>query len=257
MQRSITFFFFFFSSRRRHTRCREVSWARRCVQETVSTQSTWDMSKHQLLEGYVKDVLKAFANDERVLMWDLYNEPGNGGDIKNKHVYSLDMLQKVFGWAREVNPSQPIISAVWTGDWSQPDKLSDLNKFMLYNSDLIVFHNYGNLNSFKHAYESLKQYDRPIICNEYMARPGGSTFQSILPFMKENKIGALNWGFVSGKTQTIYPWDSWHKKYTEEPPIWFHDIFRPDGSPFDEEETKLITKLTHEQSHKYLSLIHI
>eukprot|EP00831_Metopus_contortus_P067406 TRINITY_DN6015_c0_g1_i6.p4 TRINITY_DN6015_c0_g1~~TRINITY_DN6015_c0_g1_i6.p4 ORF type:complete len:107 (-),score=36.14 TRINITY_DN6015_c0_g1_i6:195-515(-) len=25
---------FFFSSRRRHTRCREVSWARRCVQET-------------------------------------------------------------------------------------------------------------------------------------------------------------------------------------------------------------------------------
>eukprot|EP00831_Metopus_contortus_P076929 TRINITY_DN7131_c0_g2_i10.p2 TRINITY_DN7131_c0_g2~~TRINITY_DN7131_c0_g2_i10.p2 ORF type:complete len:181 (-),score=40.73 TRINITY_DN7131_c0_g2_i10:249-791(-) len=28
------FFFFFFSSRRRHTRCREVSWARRCVQET-------------------------------------------------------------------------------------------------------------------------------------------------------------------------------------------------------------------------------
>eukprot|EP00831_Metopus_contortus_P073370 TRINITY_DN66921_c0_g1_i2.p1 TRINITY_DN66921_c0_g1~~TRINITY_DN66921_c0_g1_i2.p1 ORF type:complete len:451 (+),score=84.09 TRINITY_DN66921_c0_g1_i2:51-1403(+) len=28
------FLFFFFSSRRRHTRCREVSWARRCVQET-------------------------------------------------------------------------------------------------------------------------------------------------------------------------------------------------------------------------------
>eukprot|EP00831_Metopus_contortus_P019135 TRINITY_DN1824_c0_g1_i6.p2 TRINITY_DN1824_c0_g1~~TRINITY_DN1824_c0_g1_i6.p2 ORF type:complete len:127 (-),score=33.63 TRINITY_DN1824_c0_g1_i6:262-642(-) len=30
----VTVFFFFFSSRRRHTRCREVSWARRCVQET-------------------------------------------------------------------------------------------------------------------------------------------------------------------------------------------------------------------------------
>eukprot|EP00831_Metopus_contortus_P068708 TRINITY_DN61505_c0_g1_i1.p1 TRINITY_DN61505_c0_g1~~TRINITY_DN61505_c0_g1_i1.p1 ORF type:complete len:185 (+),score=59.65 TRINITY_DN61505_c0_g1_i1:46-600(+) len=33
--------FFFFSSRRRHTRCREVSWARRCVQET----GTWDKFK--------------------------------------------------------------------------------------------------------------------------------------------------------------------------------------------------------------------
>eukprot|EP00831_Metopus_contortus_P030640 TRINITY_DN2508_c0_g1_i16.p3 TRINITY_DN2508_c0_g1~~TRINITY_DN2508_c0_g1_i16.p3 ORF type:complete len:132 (+),score=14.32 TRINITY_DN2508_c0_g1_i16:103-498(+) len=31
-------FFFFFSSRRRHTRCREVSWARRCVQETGLVQ---------------------------------------------------------------------------------------------------------------------------------------------------------------------------------------------------------------------------
>eukprot|EP00831_Metopus_contortus_P033054 TRINITY_DN26557_c0_g1_i3.p1 TRINITY_DN26557_c0_g1~~TRINITY_DN26557_c0_g1_i3.p1 ORF type:complete len:173 (+),score=72.76 TRINITY_DN26557_c0_g1_i3:63-581(+) len=31
---SLVLQFFFFSSRRRHTRCREVSWARRCVQET-------------------------------------------------------------------------------------------------------------------------------------------------------------------------------------------------------------------------------
>eukprot|EP00831_Metopus_contortus_P076451 TRINITY_DN70587_c0_g1_i1.p2 TRINITY_DN70587_c0_g1~~TRINITY_DN70587_c0_g1_i1.p2 ORF type:complete len:149 (-),score=22.51 TRINITY_DN70587_c0_g1_i1:68-514(-) len=33
-QYALYFYFFFFSSRRRHTRCREVSWARRCVQET-------------------------------------------------------------------------------------------------------------------------------------------------------------------------------------------------------------------------------
>eukprot|EP00831_Metopus_contortus_P044910 TRINITY_DN35993_c0_g1_i4.p4 TRINITY_DN35993_c0_g1~~TRINITY_DN35993_c0_g1_i4.p4 ORF type:complete len:100 (-),score=29.71 TRINITY_DN35993_c0_g1_i4:258-557(-) len=36
----ILFFFFFFSSRRRHTRCREVSWARRCVQETAAKSIT-------------------------------------------------------------------------------------------------------------------------------------------------------------------------------------------------------------------------
>eukprot|EP00831_Metopus_contortus_P037931 TRINITY_DN29872_c0_g4_i1.p1 TRINITY_DN29872_c0_g4~~TRINITY_DN29872_c0_g4_i1.p1 ORF type:complete len:237 (+),score=19.59 TRINITY_DN29872_c0_g4_i1:83-793(+) len=34
IRRSAQASFFFFSSRRRHTRCREVSWARRCVQET-------------------------------------------------------------------------------------------------------------------------------------------------------------------------------------------------------------------------------
>eukprot|EP00831_Metopus_contortus_P016641 TRINITY_DN17015_c0_g1_i7.p2 TRINITY_DN17015_c0_g1~~TRINITY_DN17015_c0_g1_i7.p2 ORF type:complete len:158 (+),score=65.21 TRINITY_DN17015_c0_g1_i7:94-567(+) len=36
----VFFFFFFFSSRRRHTRCREVSWARRCVQETALLEFT-------------------------------------------------------------------------------------------------------------------------------------------------------------------------------------------------------------------------
>eukprot|EP00831_Metopus_contortus_P025141 TRINITY_DN21756_c0_g1_i2.p1 TRINITY_DN21756_c0_g1~~TRINITY_DN21756_c0_g1_i2.p1 ORF type:complete len:207 (+),score=79.93 TRINITY_DN21756_c0_g1_i2:40-660(+) len=38
-------FFFFFSSRRRHTRCREVSWARRCVQETDDIPSEEDIWK--------------------------------------------------------------------------------------------------------------------------------------------------------------------------------------------------------------------
>eukprot|EP00825_Cyclidium_porcatum_P011528 TRINITY_DN15923_c0_g1_i1.p1 TRINITY_DN15923_c0_g1~~TRINITY_DN15923_c0_g1_i1.p1 ORF type:complete len:270 (+),score=30.78 TRINITY_DN15923_c0_g1_i1:57-866(+) len=47
------YFFFFFSSRRRHTRSCLVSWARRCVQETVSTQSTWG----GLSESQVKEIM--------------------------------------------------------------------------------------------------------------------------------------------------------------------------------------------------------
>jgi hypothetical protein len=77
-----------------------------------------------------------------------------------------------------------------------------------------------------------------------MARPAGSTFQDILPYFKEQNIGAYNWGFVAGKTQTIYPWDSWTKEYTAEPPVWFHDIFRADGTPYDPNEVRLIKKLT-------------
>eukprot|EP01022_Parablepharisma_sp_SALTPOND_P021645 TRINITY_DN430_c0_g2_i4.p2 TRINITY_DN430_c0_g2~~TRINITY_DN430_c0_g2_i4.p2 ORF type:complete len:354 (+),score=14.37 TRINITY_DN430_c0_g2_i4:156-1064(+) len=117
---------------------------------------------------------------------------------------------------------------------------------MLQNSDIIVFHNYGDLHNFKSVYESLLQYNRPIMCNEYMARTEGSTFQAIMPFMKEYKIGAYNWGFVAGKTQTIYPWNSWEKKYKEEPKVWFHDILRQDGTPFDQAEVELIKSLTHQ-----------
>ena len=203
-----------------------------------------NLKKHDLVEGYVKDVIRRFANDKRVLAWDLYNEPGNG----NKNEFAVPLLTKCFKWAREINPSQPLFAAVWAGDWSNPNKLSPLDKIMLTESDITVFHNYGNLDTFTKAHKSLIQYKRPILCNEYMARPNGSTLKNIMPYMHKNKIGAYNWGFVSGKTQTIYPWDSWHKKYTEEPKIWFHDILRQDGTPFDEAETDLIKSLTDRKS---------
>src|SRR5580765_5828577 len=51
----------------------------------------------KVLENYVKDVLKTFKEDHRILLWDLYNEPGNSG-YKNK---SMPLLQNVFQWSRE------------------------------------------------------------------------------------------------------------------------------------------------------------
>ena len=115
---------------------------------------------------------------------------------------------------------------------------------MLRESDVISFHNYGDLASAKAAVESLKQYGRPLLCTEYMARPTGSTFQDILPYFKEQNVGAYNWGFVQGKSQTISPWDSWTREYRDEPDVWFHDIFRTDGTPYRPEETQLIRELT-------------
>lgn len=91
--------------------------------------------------------------------------------------------------------------------------------------------------------ELLKEHGRPLLCTEYLARRPGSTFQAILPYFKQERIAAYNWGAVAGKTQTIYPWDSWQKPYAAEPVPWHHDIFRPDGSPYDPEETELIKSL--------------
>ena len=53
-------------------------------------------------------------------------------------------------------------------------------------------------------------------------------------------MAAINWGLVDGKSQTIYPWDSWTKQYAGEPALWFHDIFRRDGSAYRPEETAYI-----------------
>ncbi|WP_297693601.1 cellulase family glycosylhydrolase [uncultured Eudoraea sp.] len=214
-----------------------------------------DSTRHDELESYIKGVVRHFANDDRVLVWDLYNEPDNVAgqpgrrqlEVDNKHVYSLMLLKKVMKWAREVNPSQPLTTGIWRGNidhWGTPDSLPALDSYMLVNSDIISFHAYdGEIDNVKKKITELQKYNRPLFCTEYLARGVGNTFESVLPILKENKIAAINWGFVSGKTNTIYPWKSWDSTFTEEPEIWHHDILRPDGSPFSVEETDFIKQL--------------
>ena len=191
------------------------------------------------LKPYVQGVVGHFRNDSRIAFWDVFNEPDNMNgssygkeEPANKKASALLLLKKTFAWAREMKPSQPLSSGVWHDDWANPVKLSALEKVQLEQSDIITFHDYGDLKEVKKCVDNLHQFDRPIICTEYMARPRGSTFNPILGWFKENNVGAFNWGFVSGKTQTIYPWDSWDKTYTNEPPVWFHDIFRQNGEPY-------------------------
>ncbi len=205
-----------------------------------------DPDKVDSLKPYVQGVIGHFRRDSRILCWDILNEPENRNDNsygseepENKAELAFALLKKAFRWAREADPSQPITSAPWIGDWSDP-----IPRWMLEHSDIITFHNYENLDSVKGRVAFLRKLNRPILCSEYMARPTGSTFQAILPYFKQEKIGAYNWGFVAGKSQTIYPWETWQKKYTAEPSVWFHDIFRPDGSPYDANEVKFLREMT-------------
>lgn len=92
----------------------------------------------------------------------------------------------------------------------------------------------------------LQRYKRPILCTEYMARGNGSTFEGSLPVLKKHHVAAYNWGLVAGKTQTFLPWDSWQKPYVNgrEPAVWFHEVFRADGTPYKAGEVELIRKMT-------------
>lgn len=185
------------------------------------------------LEKYVKDILTTFKHDERILLWDLYNEPGNSG-YGNK---SLPLLLKVFSWGRQINPDQPLSAGVWARE------LTELNVFQLQQADVITYHNYSDEKEHAQVIDSLKKYGRPLICTEYMARTRGSHFENIMPLLKQYNVGAINWGFVSGKTNTIYAWDTPMPDGTE-PAIWFHDIFRKDGTAFSQAEITLIKSLT-------------
>lgn len=192
-----------------------------------------DSTQWYNLELYVKDILKSFGSDKRVLLWDLYNEPGNTGQL-NK---SLPLLKSVFRWAREEGASQPISVAVW----NYSEEFDSLNSFSLSNSDVITFHQYSNVEDVKQIVKDLRKYNRPLICTEYMARTNNSKFETHFPYFRSKNISCINWGLVSGRSQTIYPWGS--KEGSPEPEIWFHDIFRSDGTPFDSGEIKIIKNI--------------
>ena len=214
-----------------------------------------DPAQYPRLENYVKGVVGAFANDERILAWDVWNEPDNANDSsygktepKNKSDLVLQLLPQVFAWARSARPIQPLISGVWRGDWTSVDKMPPMARVQIEQSDVISFHNYGWPEQFEKRIQELQQFHRPIICTEYMARGAGSLFDTVLPVAKKYHVGAINWGLVAGKSQTYLPWDSWQRPYVERPPtIWFHDVFFPDGKPYRDREAEIIRNLTSEK----------
>jgi hypothetical protein len=201
------------------------------------------------LEAYVEGVVGAFANDKRVLAWDIWNEPDNSSSqyplTPNKTELVDQLLPLAFAWARTQHPTQPLTSGVWTGDWSHPDRESATTRIQLAESDIITFHNYGWPEVFEARIKELQPYGRPILCTEYMARGAGSTFDTILPIAKLYHVAAINWGLVAGKTQTYLPWNSWQRPYVlMQPAVWFHDVFRQNDEPYRQHEVDLIKELT-------------
>jgi hypothetical protein len=218
-----------------------------------------DPTQYPRLEAYVKGVVGAFANDPRILAWDLWNEPDNGDDEsydkpqkeKGKNGLVAELLPQVFAWARSQHPIQPLTSGVFYGDWDDFSKLKPVQKIQIGESDILSFHNYSWPEDFEQYIVQLQTYHRPIFCTEYMARSVGSTFDAILPIAMKYRVAAINWGLVNGKTQTNLPWDSWQRPYVlEKPPIWFHDVFYPDGKPYRQHEVDLIRQLTSETNGK-------
>ncbi|HEY5807154.1 MAG TPA: hypothetical protein VIT67_04265, partial [Povalibacter sp.] len=198
------------------------------------------------LREYVIGVVGAFANDPRILAWDVWNEPDNGGDNDaDKLKFVAKLLPQVFDWARSQNPVQPLTSGVWQHDDWSAGKLSTVERVQIEYSDVISFHDYSWPEVFEKRVLMLRNYGRPLLCTEYMARGNGSTFDGSLPLGKRLNVAMINWGLVDGRTQTRFPWDSWSRPYTQqEPTIWFHDVFRADGTPYRSAETALIKRLT-------------
>jgi hypothetical protein len=111
---------------------------------------------------------------------------------------------------------------------------------------VVSFHEYGDVIDMRRTLTKLKALQRGLICSEYMARGTGSTFDPVLGYLRSEGAWAYNWGFVAGRSQTNYPWDSWNFKYTASPAQWHHDVLHLDGSPFAVDEVRHGSTPTHD-----------
>ena len=196
-----------------------------------------DRSSWQALASYVRDIVGSFGSDERILFWDLYNEPGNS----RMGEQSMPLMEMAFNWARQAGPEQPLTVAVWRDG---PSYSGSMSKKMLALSDVISFHCYGQ-KQMEEAIARCRSYGRPVICSEWLRRTTANTVSDTLPLFAREQVGWYNWGLVAGRTQTYLDWRS--KAGDPVPTTWQHDIFHADGTAYDAAEIEMIQQFTFSQ----------
>jgi hypothetical protein len=205
-----------------------------------------DRSRWTTLRPYVEAVLDRFGNDERVVGWDLWNEPDSPNpmyfrrDPSHKRRRVAELLEQVWDWAVEVDPSQPLTTGLYLFvDRPTPWAASAVARTALERSDVVSFHCYGPREVLERTIDGLAALGRPLVCTEWMARPRSPV--ALAEVLRDRGVGSYTWGLVDGRSQTRYPWDSMVRRTPPGRP-WFHDLLHPDGSPYDEAEAALLRR---------------
>ncbi len=193
---------------------------------------------------WVREIITRYKDDERVCMWDLYNEPGNA----RREMVTERHLRKFFEIARGINPIQPLTACVWRCPTERGKEIPEIERIAADLSDIISYHNYGTYETNIRIIKRLKEYGRPIINTEWLGRCLHNTVEEMFPLFYLEKIGCWNWGFVAGKNQTYEPWNGTWERYARNPNLdvdftkWFHDLYRPSLHPYNPHEIELIRR---------------
>lgn len=197
-------------------------------------------------DAFVRELVTKYRDDERILIWDVYNEAGNS----NRGSMSLPHMARFFEIIRQIDPIQPLTACVWT-HLKNPEELPEIERYALEHSDIVSYHNYTSYMDNIEILRNLKKFGRPIINTEWLGRCMGNTVEELFPLFYLEKIGCYNWGFVAGKYQTYEPWESAWTHYSQDPEHfvcdftkWLHDLYRPSLRPYDPKEIDIIKKFT-------------
>jgi len=217
-----------------------------------------DTSQWHRVEKYVRDMVSTWGNDRRVLIWDLYNEPGNSWTFHKNGTKvipqklqleenAMHLMELVFEWAREENPMQPLTTSAWhvpdpffTEESDEVIPLAHMiDQRAMQLSDIISIHAYCNDKLLRSILQKTSVLGKPMLLTEWMGRQCGSTYENLLPILQEFDVGWFQWGLVKGKTQTNLPWPHVAEKFAQDT-TWFHDVLEENGKPYDINEMNIL-----------------
>lgn len=194
----------------------------------------------------IREIVTKYKDDERIVVWDIYNEPGNSRRLS----MSMKYMENAFRIARECNPTQPCTAGCWSYDEAnRPFKEIELRALEL--SDIITFHCYLKYDDFTQVVEHLKKYNRPIVVTEWLHRIFHNDVFDLFPYMRKEKIGCYCWGWFTGKSQTREPWLWMWDVYDTgkgrdwDWTKWQHDLTYINGRPYDPKEYDVIVHECH------------
>ena len=180
----------------------------------------------------VDEVVAKYAKDKRILLWDIWNEPGNS----HRGMKSWPYIEKAFAVARSHDPIQPCSADAWS--FSDDHPLPEIERKALEASDVITYHCYHHYEGNVKVAEALKtEYGRPMMNTEWLHRIWHCDVKELFPYFRKERIGCFNWGFVTGKSQTREPWEWLFNEMDKgngadwDMEKWQHDLVRANHRP--------------------------
>lgn len=191
----------------------------------------------------VDELARKYAKDERLFVWDVWNEPGNG----NRGMKSAEAMKKYFEIIRSYDQIQPLTADCWWVNQERKPK-DEIQTLAVELSDIITFHSYNPAWIMVEIIEGLSEYGRPLINNEWLNRLDGCNVADVLPLLYAKRVGSLHWGLMAGFSQTYEPYGSYYSEYIKENSNvdltkWQHDIYRFNGLPYDKKEIEIFKSI--------------
>lgn len=213
----------------------------------MSLPSFFDFGSHSVKDTlgakkYVKTLVRAFANDKRFVMWDVWNEP----DLNDKaNLRSIAwLIQQAALWAYEENPMQAITSSLLWDNFPE-DKPADVRELRDKTEGMMDVHNFHSYScgdadgelAMNQIRLLRKISDRPIVCTECVDRVDGSGYSRSLPLFSREHVNFYAWGLY----QNDHNWTvKWNRSAYNPYGVTFHDLLHPDGNPIDWRDLQLI-----------------